>query len=38
MRIDEVDKKGNAKIKTNKDGSITPFRPSLLDGNLPKKD
>ena len=38
MRIDEVDKKGNAKIKPNKDGNITPFRPSLLDGNLPKKD
>ena len=38
MRIDEVDKKGNAKIKPNKDGSITPFRPSMLDGNLPKKD
>jgi hypothetical protein len=38
MRIDEVDKRGNAKIKQNKNGNITSLKSTIFDGNLPKKE
>jgi hypothetical protein len=38
MRIDEVDKKGSAKIKTNKEGNVMPLRSPIIDRNLPTKD
>ena len=38
MRIDEVDKRGNAKIKQNKNGNITSLKSTIFDGNMPKKE
>jgi len=38
MRIDEVDKRGNAKIKQNKNGNITSLKSTIFDSNLPKKE
>ena len=37
LRIDEVDKKGNAKITRNKSENIMPLPTPILDKN-PKKD
>ena len=37
LRIDEVDKKGNAKITKNKDGNVMPLPIPIIDKN-PKKD
>ena len=37
LRIDEVDKKGNAKITKNKSENIMPLPTPILDKN-PKKD
>ena len=37
LRIDEVNKKGSAKITKNKDGNIMPLPIPIIDKN-PKKD
>jgi len=37
LRIDEVDKKGTAKISKNKNAKVMPLPSSIID-NSPKKD
>ena len=38
LRIDEVDKKGSAKIKPNKGNNVMPIMNTFLDGGSQKKD
>ena len=38
LRIDEVEKKGSAKIKPNKDNNVMPIMNTFLDGGSKKKD
>tara|TARA_B100000029_G_C17497639_1_gene931530 strand:- start:1061 stop:1396 length:336 start_codon:yes stop_codon:yes gene_type:complete len=37
LRIDEVDKRGNAKITKNKNGNVMPLPTPIIDSS-PKKD
>ena len=38
LRIDEVDKKGSAKIKPNKGNNVMPIMSPIIDGGSRKKD
>ena len=38
LRIDEVDKKGSAKIKSNKGNKVMPIMSPIIDGGSQKKD
>jgi hypothetical protein len=38
LRIDEVDKKGSAKIKPNKGNNVMPIMSPIIDGGSQKKD
>ena len=38
LRIDEVDKKGSAKIKPNKGNKVMPIMSPIIDGGSQKKD
>ena len=38
LRIDEVDKKGSAKIKPNKSNNVMPIMSPIIDGSTFNKD
>ena len=38
LRIDEVDKKGSAKIKPNKSNKVMPIMSPIIDGSTLNKD